>query len=280
MQEMLRQLLKMNLSDENLERINPFIQLEQKYIALRKRYGDLFDELQSAVLKKVCYHQYATGGQTIHRGFYSPSALDIITGGCNRGRVLKRLPKEGKYDYEYLQDINGRILCCKRYETKSKEKRFLAEVEILLYQDNCVIGLTFLPDADFLLISASECKYENTKIVRYEHVLFNGICPAEGCTEINVEVFDYSDELLKTIDWYRYTPSIKLLTECEISLYRDQDGNLQEYVVKEGNFLEQIKKPDFTSRRYSAKKRERVFHDMHRLPSTGTSSTGDGSVFP
>lgn len=255
MERKMAHFLKGNQSKENTKRMEPFIQMEKKYSLLAKQYADAFDELYAKVLQEEHRKEYAKGGQSIHRGVYSPSSLDVITGGCNRGRLLKRLPREGNYDYVYTFDEKGNLICSKYSEG----------IEILIRKENCVLGLEFDHSAHCLLERISECWYEDAKLVKYVCAVLNHYDEGKSCTEINVETFDYANDVLEKVNWYRYSPAIKLLTHEEITLYRDEAGNLHEYAVQEFDLPSFIEPPGIPEQRFKARKNEKVFHDTHRM---------------
>ena len=254
MEEMLKKLRQYNQSEENAEKIKPYVQLAERFTLLAKQYADTFEELYAKVQQKAWRTEYAKGGQMIHRGFYSPSCLDVITGNCNRGHLLKRIPLNGKYDYAYTFDQQGNLICCKQHEG----------IEILTHDENCVLGLEFDHGGAQLPQRISECRYEDGKIVRYACALLNPHDKNAGCVEINLETFHYAEGLLEKFNWDRFSPMIKLLSRNEITLFRDDADNLLEYTNKELDlppFLEATRIP---TQRYPAKKKEKLFHDIHR----------------
>ena len=70
------------------------------YDEISKNYTELLDFLKKdsyrstfeQISKTVVRREQATGGGTMHRGFYCPSIVeDIIIGNINRGKLIKRL---------------------------------------------------------------------------------------------------------------------------------------------------------------------------------------------
>jgi len=241
-------------SKENAERIEPFVQMEKKYSLLAKQYPDAFKELYAQVMQAAHHREYAKGGEYLHRGFYSPSSLHIITGGVTRGRLLKRPPREKNYDYEYIFDEKGNLICSK----------VQGRTEILIHKENYVLGVEFNPRYVWDIERISECWYEDTKLVKYVCALPDCSSEKALCTEVNVETFEYANDLLEKVHWYRFAPTIKSLTHNEITLFRDEAGNLKEYSVEELDrppFLETLPMADL---RHKPRKNEIVFHDTHR----------------
>ena len=247
------QLQKYNQSKDNIKRIEPFVEIVNEYVALAKRYADCFEELYGKAMQNEYRREYAKGGQVIHRGFYSPSSLDVVTGGCSRGHLLKNIhPKRG-YDYEYFFDKLGNMICCKHHKC----------TEILIYNDDCILGLEFCHSDDCSIKRISQCWYEDTKLVKYVCGLLDNCEDGDVCTEINMETFEYADNVLNKFNWLRYSPGIKLLTHNEISLFRDAVGNLLEYSVKEFVLPRSKETPSFLEFKYSAREKRKLFHDTH-----------------
>ena len=120
--------------------IERFENLKQKYIILQKKYADSFNVLKENIERNVCRREYAKGGEFLHRGFYSPSCLDLVVG-VKRGRLLKKIPKDNKYTYEYLFDASNKLICV--YKNEDFGGRQLKVVEYLIYNDESVLGLLF-----------------------------------------------------------------------------------------------------------------------------------------
>ena len=95
-------------------------------------YRDLYYHRKNVILKQ----EYAIGGETIYRGFYCPSPIyDILIGGCNRGRPLKRFPKNSRPTYIYGFDKNYKLMITDFIYSEWKE--------VLIDYDNTVIVIAF-----------------------------------------------------------------------------------------------------------------------------------------
>ncbi len=229
----LKRVLSYARSSENLKDCEPFEQLNQKYILLQKQYADSFSELRDSIEPQAVRREYSKGGLTLHRGFYSPSALDLVSSGCNRGRLLKRTPKTSSFDYEYLFDGNGNLICAKTYgRTKNSDFGVIA-VEFLIYDSEKVLSIKYEYFSDFKLSFISECRYENKRLVRYANALCNMFYDGDGCVEINVETSDYDDGMLKSVCWYCYMPATHILQQKKYTFFRDQDGFLSTYTAEQ-----------------------------------------------
>ena len=223
-------------SEENLKRCEPFEKLNQKYITLQNKYSNLYHELSKNIESNVYRREYAKGGINLHRGFYSPSAMDLVTKNCTRGRLLKKLPINNNYDYEYLFDIQNKLVSVYSYSNFEGVAK-LATIELFIYKQNTVLSLIFNSDNSHDLSFISECQYHNSVLTRYENAVCELFYGGKGCTEINVETFQYESSLLSSFCWYNYMPCIHVLTQREYFLNRDEKGFFSTYLVNETNGL-------------------------------------------
>lgn len=113
------------------------------------------------------------GGETIHRGFYCPSLiLDIVVGGCKRGRIAKR--KNAKTSYTYYFDDNDKLVYIKSPHN----------IEYISYAENKSLGISFFHKE---LETISECEYDqNDRITKYIKIL---------CHHTKNEVVEYEKEI-------------------------------------------------------------------------------------
>ena len=222
-----------NRTEENLKNCEPFEELTQKYIILQKRYVNSFHELNKDIDAKTYRREYSKGGECIHRGFYSPSAADLVAGNSSRGKLLKKPPKDNNYDYEYVFDDQNNIICVHKYSDELDGVFKVIETELFVYEQDKVLSFLFESNQNCGPMVISECKYEDGKLMRYEHALCELYYGGEGCTEINVETYEYADDLLKSFCWYRYSPSIQSLEQDKYTFARDEEGYLSTYTVEQ-----------------------------------------------
>ena len=115
------------------------------YDEIFKNYTELLDFLRKdsyrstfeQISKTVVRREQATGGETMHRGFYCPSIVeDIIIGNVNRGRIIKRLVKQ-PITYTYGFDNSNRLVTVIRH-TK------IGDIyEYIMYIDNIQYGVKY-----------------------------------------------------------------------------------------------------------------------------------------
>lgn len=218
-------------SEENIERCKPFEALKDEYSDIQKKYCDSFHELYEGIDEKAVRREYCKGGGTVHRGYYSPTTTDLFVGNSKRGRLLKNKPKSNNYNYEYLFDESGHMICCKKFWLKDSGEFVVYDIELFVYSDDRVISLTYSMTSfsknDLKYIT--DCRYENGKIRRYVEVQCRDYCDKYICDFLEIEALEYENDLLKTVYWYRYTPDIKLLSEDKYTFDRDEEGYFSTY---------------------------------------------------
>lgn len=140
-------------------------------------------------LPHVETEQYSRGGETIHRGYYCPSLIeDIIIGGTNRGKLLKRYRVPPTYTYGF--DANGNLVEVKKNDTGGHE--------IITREGNLEIGVSsdyFGPDR---ISSITLAEYHSGMIHAYVHCSCLDPC-TPTITEVYAEVYEYRHGLLQKV---------------------------------------------------------------------------------
>ena len=211
-------------SEENLKKCEPFEKLRQKFILLHDRFKDSFDDLYKGIEEKTCRREYSKGGISIHRGFYSPSHMDLVVRGVNRGRLLKR-GKNGKESYEYLFDKDNELICV--YDYGYHDDRFLPSVELFVRKNDVVHSFYFEKSSQSReLRTITEIIEEDGVIKEYQCAwfIFN-----TQCTQIEVEKNCYKDDRIQSIHYYEYRPDPKrpFLRHEKFTLFWDENGKIQ-----------------------------------------------------
>lgn len=207
-----------------------------RFTIIAKKYLYYCQKIYSDLSSGIERREYSSGGELLPRGFYCPSPIyDIVTGNCDRGKLLKRVTARSKPTYEYCFDKDNKLIIVNHlYENRS---------EVLEYIDNVVIGITFSRGENTKVTSVIECKYDNYGcIVSYikANSSFNDCCIDQLEKEIysynqaglyEAENFDYLDnEQCGILNYYRY------------SFQHDDDGYLNEYKVETSSFENDIYK--------------------------------------
>ena len=217
-------------SEENLKKCEPFEKLHQKFISLHDRNKDSFDDLYKGIEEKTCRREYSKGGLGFlgfHRGFYSPSQLDLVVRGVNRGRLLKR-GKNGKESYEYLFDKDNELICV--YDYGDHDDGVLPSVELFVRKNDVVHSFCFERNPGHKgLRFITEVIKENGKIIEYRWAMFNEYNGKNECDEITVEKYDYKDDRIQSFHYYEYYPRPKrpMLNHDKFTLFWDENGKIQ-----------------------------------------------------
>lgn len=217
--------------------ISRFEKINFDYKILHQNYAHSYHSLYDEAKKRIRRIEYSVGGTAINRGYYSPSALDLVVTGMKRGRLLKRKPASEKFDYEYFFDENDHLILVHTYQHDWEPKGIIS-VEFIIYQDFDTLSLKYDIHNNYPLILMTKSHSENGLLLRYEDALymFEG-----GMSEINVETFEYDDGKMKAFSWSRYVPTLSLLEQLRYDLNRDAEGYFSTYTVKDLN------KPDLES---------------------------------
>ena len=223
-------------SKENKKACEPFEILNTKYTLLQNKYRNSFQQLNEDAIANANRREYSKGGETIHRGFYSPSSLDLVVGGCNRGRLYKNIRKNSKYDYEYIFDDKGKLICARTYTDQFGGIHQVYEIEFILYEPDKVTSLVYMA-SDHELHFMSECQYDKGKLYRYESVLCSD---QQGGMEINAEEIEYANDLMQTVLWSNYNRSVWLLSRVKFNFTRDKEGKLSTYTVEKWDCMKDV----------------------------------------
>ncbi len=232
-------------SDEFVECCEPFEEVVKKFNLLYEQYKDSYDELTKNLEEKAVRREYSKG-ELIEGGFYSPTNIDLVTN-IHKGRLYKKTPKTHTYNFEYLFDEEGKLICSKRWADGKIDPW---QIEILLYIENKVLRLYYdLYDKELTLVT--ECQYEKGLLVRCEtgefrnsldlRELFNGAIinnRDKCCYRCYVEINNYKNGLLESFCWHEYYPSDKdvghaLLSQHKHTFERNEEGYLSTYTIQE-----------------------------------------------
>lgn len=207
-----------------------------RFTVIAKKYLPNCQEIYSNLISKVVRKEYSTGGELITRGYYCPSPIyDIVVGNCKRGKLLKKVTSRSKPTYEYCFDKNDKLIIVNYLYSNF--------TEILEYNNDTVLGITFSTGLKSEIISVTECKYDrhgriisfvnadscynncNIDNLKKEYYFYNdsGLCKAED--------FDYLDNSHSGIlNYYRYI------------FEHDDEGYLKEYKVEPSMFENDVYK--------------------------------------
>lgn len=200
------------LLNDSREQINTALTLS------KEQHEEMIQKCQ----KCVNDYQYAVGGETLHRGYYCPSLIkDIVTGNCNRGRLIRDITKTKKITYEYGFRDNQPVI------VKHNINGHLFGIEYIIYCGNKQIGYTF--DNEMQLMAVSECVYQNEKLISYFLVNCDSFGSPVTCEK---EIYKYDDNLLLSVETYLIQAANSCLHNKYI-FYHDSEGYLSSYKVDE-----------------------------------------------
>lgn len=170
--------------------------------------------------KQANRYEHCVGGEVLQRGYYCPSPIiDIVTGNCNRGRIVKRMTEKARKNISFEYGFKDeKILFVKR---KNGEKTY--EYEYISYHDNKQIGYSF--DEEMNLIAISECIYLNGKIMSYLLVYVNYDNSVDRCEK---EIYEYKNGMLHSAVLYLMQTSNSCVHDKYI-FDHDADGFLSSY---------------------------------------------------
>lgn len=181
-------------------------------------YRKLYYDWKNAILEQ----EYATGGETIYRGFYCPSPIyDILMGGCNRGRILKRFSNNSRPTYVYGFAENHKLVITDFVHSEWKE--------VLIDYDNTVIGIAFDKEE---VTAISECIYQSGKISSFGYGLYNA--HADKLFDFYKEVYHYSECGLESAETVSYINNAHMpVLQCNrYHFQHDNEGYLSSFSLE------------------------------------------------
>ena len=136
-------------------------QEEDLLFSLFTDYRDRFDCLDQTMRAGELTQEYARGGCTLHRGFYCPSpVLDIIIGGNDRGRLVRKPRSRLPIDYLYLKEDNE-LRIVDKYWLRSDGTSCLYQREFITENNNEKIAPIYRMTSDqHELFFLSLCRYD------------------------------------------------------------------------------------------------------------------------
>ena len=221
--------------------------MEEKYDIIRDNVFlsvELLEKYKNSplpLLPEISAMQYSRGGETLHRGYYCPSLIyDIVIGGANRGKLLKRFSSLPTYCYGF--DKNGYLIVSENNVIKSKE--------IITRNSNTEFGITIETDGldAGKIIRISLTSFSSGKI--YSYVCCDCSAESQIIDCIYGETYEYECGMLKrvyccmpTVSSHFYNKSSKgsidkekiQLTKALIEFEHDANGYLKNYCFTDMN---------------------------------------------
>lgn len=208
----------------------------EKFSKLAKYYEDKCVSMYEEALETVVRKEYSVGGW-LSRGYYCPSPIrDIVIGNSTRGRLIKRLTKRSKPEYEFGFDSANRLVTV---YIPSYEKCLSNKCEVIVYNKNSTIGITFRRCEKAEIHEIAECLYdENNRIVSYTVATLE----ENSVDLIDKEIYEYDDKglcygaMYDFTVYHSYSRRPNELFRCylnfsEFKFFHDDEGYLKEYIA-------------------------------------------------
>ncbi|NCA66551.1 MAG: hypothetical protein EOM87_00655 [Clostridia bacterium] len=183
-----------NADESYLARCKPYKALCDEYVELYRKYENDYEIFKTAAEGKTSSTQYAKGGIHLHRGFYSPSYTDLYTGNINRGRLLKKKPKSGSQNFEYIFNENNELICVKLYLEVGNELRLYSTEFLIDEQDELWLEYEYWDGIPKLFgISRRNKNTAEDKIfIRYERAMSFSY---RDCMELHIELSEFLGDI-------------------------------------------------------------------------------------
>lgn len=208
-----------------------------------KPYWDHLEEAFADASKSVVRCQYASGGQTLHRGFYCPSPIrDIVIGNSHRGSLYKTRPRTRKPSFIYGFDGQGKLITT---ESDSFGK------EIILYTDGASVGVSFTSHEPYgsSVEAISLCEYDATGKIRLYLLCTCCLGKPLMMYQYELEQYHYDENGLIRADCcgILYDDATAGLLRCSHNIYmfsHNTEGELSGYTVERRQGIEDVVKQD------------------------------------
>lgn len=222
--EQMKQELKQQIADEGIRMEAHQLEAMKKHLlcfqAIYDQYKNKQGILRQQVDDQVERVEYSKGGQLLHRGYYCPSLIqDIYLGNTSRGKLFKRVPSFGRYDYEFGFDEQNRLIRVKRVHEFTTPIDYFHE-EYILYLGSIVWGIGFNHLKE--LYTLSRCTFTKGKLSSYMYAY--GL---EGnFNNFYIEDYLYYGEKLIEVQTADVDIEFELSTEEVYEIEFDKDGRL------------------------------------------------------
>lgn len=192
--------------------------------------------------KNVVRKEFSRGGECLHRGFYCPSpVLDIVIGGCKRGKRIKN-PKKVP-DYEYWFDSDDKLILVRTPNIPDGCDSSAIGYELIYNHDGFTESVIFQIDADktVRISGLTRCNYQNGRIESYDFIEVSG--NPFVCYDIRNELFFYENGILTSSVLQGYNFTAEMMGKRKYFYNYNSDGKMVSYTVEEWD--ENGRMPDF-----------------------------------
>lgn len=229
------------------------LDFEEDYlISLCMEYQDCFEKLNQTIEETGLSQEYGRGGGTLHRGFYCPSPVrDIIVGGCDRGRLVRKPRSDLPVDYVYLKE-GDKLRIVDKYEIDRNNIPHIHLREFIIHYETEEIAPTYSMDFDshdFRYISL--CRYDfSGRIIKYLTIVPNFSLAGDKLVVtknkkrcyFTGEQYSYNEET-GLLDTVVYGDKLNaFISEYSYRFFQDENGKLVSYQDIERGTLREIAK--------------------------------------
>ncbi len=187
------------------------------FVQYAKTYKHTFESEFVKAMNTVVREELSAGSD-MTLGYYCPSPVkDLIIGNVHRGKILKRITKRSKPDTKYGFSEDGKMAVFIHLPTDYNILGFV------LYENNTVNYVCFQKREEETEPEwIAQAEYDGQgRIVRYTLGLFIGF----RCSEIQQEIYTYSDEGMKYVVMWDYLRA-NCISQINFLLHHDKDGYL------------------------------------------------------
>ncbi len=191
----------------------------------------LIDEAKASVVRE----EVSTGGESLSRGYYSPSpVIDLVVGNYKRGKLLVRQSQRSKISFTYGFDADDRL----RLVTRHLHDLGRASQEMLIYEGDRVIGLTadrFGESEPLDITTFTVENYADGKLISFSQLHVHRLREITSFDQLVEEALYYKEEYtydekgIRTCDSYDYTMQTALLQHSRYVFEHDEEGCISSY---------------------------------------------------
>ncbi|MCI7804092.1 MAG: hypothetical protein MR503_03325 [Oscillospiraceae bacterium] len=200
---------------------------QQIYNRCSKQLLSSFTVAEKSVVRK----EFSRGGECLHRGFYCPSpVLDIVIGGCKRGKLIKKPRKTP--DFEYWFNADNKMILAKRPDIPEGCDSSVIEYELIYNYDGFTESVVFqINSGKTVWISGlTKCSYQNGLIQSYDYMsIFD---EPFNCNEISNEEFFYNNGKLVSSTLQNYNFDVKIMSIDKFFYNYNSDGKMVSYTLE------------------------------------------------
>lgn len=207
-------------SEAFLAAIAPFHSEVQRLNQVLRPYVNNCQSLFKEQKKTVVRQEYGRGGLGNARGYYYPCPVtDLIVGGFNRGKLLKRLKGANPPDYVFGFNSQNQLVAVEWYTGED-----VYEKEVIFYEGQVSRSIRFNDYRYGLYITdARKCIYEGDRLMFMETVEFDTLKKVSG---FEIEEYTYSEEGIQTYSNLMFRPDNNLVSHRIYGFSHDPEGYL------------------------------------------------------